>query len=550
MKNINLKIVIILLIGLFIVDTGTSFGNQSAFPDKLEIGLFFRASAKSTVVIKTKHGFEINQHRGDNVTKLKTLTETQGLVLRKDAYYLGSGGNYVEYTGPIQEQVGKLKLQGPYHLQLGGIYKDLAKAEAFIDGLQLSEGTPYLAYEEGWRVFYGQFISEAVAEVQQKEVSAVAKVPVTVVLPSDTRVQVMDLQGNPILAYDSRENIYFGPFVDKGTTPLVEVEGSQFRGEITAKRSKTSDMAVVNKLSLEEYLYGVVPREMSASWPLEALKAQAVAARGFAVTMVGKYKDDGFDLCNTVSSQVYGGYDVEEASTNRAVDETASLILTYDGVPITPFYHSNSGGHTENSENIWSDALGYIRGVKDPYSEGAPNATWTKAFTMEEIQETMAKNNINVGEVKNIRITETSSNGRVLTLIVEGNKGEAVLKKEVSRSILGLKSSWFQVMLQGEGVLYAKTEMEEDPASVSTNELYVISANGTKEAKNPSDIKVYNGESYRGIESNPEAFVFEGKGYGHGLGMSQHGAKVMAEKNFSFEEILTHYFTGVKVELR
>lgn len=550
MKGTKLKKYAILLIGLFIVSLCPSFADQSmALPEKVEIGLYFRASAKSTVMVKAQNGFKIKKHQGNNTVNLTDFPNISGLILRKDAYYLGNKGNYVEYTGPIQEQVSQMTLQGPYRLQLGNGFSNLSSAEAFIKDLQLTDQV-YLAYEGGWQVYYGLLVSEEAALEKSSEIREMAKIETTVVYPSDTRVQVMDLNGKPIFSFDSSENIYFGPIEEKGTTSLVEIEGSQFRGEVTAKRSSSSDMAVVNRLSLEEYLYGVVPREMPASWPLEALKAQAVAARGYAITIMGKYREDGFDLCNTVSSQVYGGYDVEQSSTNRAVDETKSMILTYNGEPIPPYYHSNSGGQTEDSENVWSTVLPYIRGVKDPFSEGTPNSTWSVQLTLPELQAAMAKNNMDVGEIKNIRITEVSPNGRVLSLVVEGTKGKETLKKEASRSVFGLRSTWFQVMLQGEGTIYVKSKDQEAPGVISPHQLHVISAEGSKELKNPANIQIYNGESYKGIDSNPEAVLIEGKGYGHGLGMSQHGAKAMAEKNYNFKDILTHYYTDVKVELR
>ena len=119
---------------------------------------------------------------------------------------------------------------------------------------------------------------------------------------------------------------------------FIEVNGKRYRGnlEIIVKNNK---ITVINVVSLEDYLYGVLPGEMSPSWPLESLKAQAVAARSYGMATKGKHSKEGFDVCTTTDCQVYGGVDVEQKSTNRAVDETRGEVLTYDGKVITAFFN-------------------------------------------------------------------------------------------------------------------------------------------------------------------------------------------------------------------
>ncbi|WP_026475749.1 SpoIID/LytB domain-containing protein [Alkaliphilus transvaalensis] len=546
MKRVKMFFAILLMIGILSPITQPSYGNQSKLPETIEIGLFFNATAKSTLNIKAANGFQVNQHNGSNKTQLVLFPNTE-VILRKDGYYLGSGNNFVEYTGPIQEQVGQNPLQGPYHVQIGGQHASLEDARKLIETLGLQE-KPYLVYEGGWKVFVGLYIDQATSEKRVSEIKTHTGQEATVIPPSSTRVQVMDQQGQPLFMFDSTANIYFQEIPDKGPVPLVDVEGKKYRGEITAKRVSGNDMVIVNKLPLDEYLYGVVPREMSASWPMEALKAQAVTARGFAITTMGKYRNIGFDLCNTTSSQAYAGYDIEHARTNQAVDETKTLILTHNGQPISPFYHSNSGGHTENSENVWTAALPYIRGVKDDYSLDAPNGNWVETFTKAEIKEALQKNGINIGEPVNIRVTEKSVNGRVLTLTVTGTTGSHDLSKERGRIVFGLRSTWFDVALQGGGSVAVKSATSE--GLVNPKGSSVMTADGLKVINNSTNIKLFNGQNYKQVESGPEVFAFEGKGWGHGLGMSQHGARKMAELGHNFEAILMYYYTGVKVESR
>ena len=265
---------------------------------------------------------------------------------------------------------------------------------------------------------------------------------------------------------------------------------------MTATRENNSDLTVINLLPMEKYLYGVVPREMPHSWPEEALKAQAVAARGFTVASLNKYIEFGFNLCSTVHSQVYGGYDVEQRSTNRAVDQTKGQIITYNGHLAIPYYHSTSGGRTESSENIWTNAVPYIRGVSDKYSLNSPHSEWEVALSKEEIESLLMKNQYHIGELENLYVAEISENGRVLSFMIEGTNGKRELIKQESRTLLGLRSSWFEVE----------------------------------------------------YDAGNETYFFNGKGYGHGIGMSQYGAKGMADEGYHYTDILKHYYTGVRIQ--
>ena len=525
-----------------------SYGNSAQIPNAIEIGLFFSSSAKSTVSLKSTTGFNVGEYSGEIFNNLVTFTDANEIILRKDGYYLNNNGAYVEYTGNTSSIPSNLTVEGPFHVQIGTSHQTVDDARNVINTIGGIEETAYIVYENGWKIFVGLYLNETIAQekaaVYQQQFSLETKA----IQPSANRVQVLNKQGTPIFMYDSQQNIYFEAFNDKGSLALVTIEGTRFRGAVTAKRITNSDMTIINKLPLEDYLYGVVPREMPTSWPLEALKAQAVAARGFAVTTLNKNRSLGFDLCNTVNSQVYGGYDVEAASSNRAIDETKGKLATHNGKPITPYYHSNSGGHTENSENIWANILPYIRGVKDEFSLGVPTAIWNAVITDSEIKSLMEKQSIFIGDVLDIKITSVSENGRVLELIVYGTEGQEIMSKEKSRRVFGLRSTWFTVTPNSESLVAVKNTENNNTTNINLQGKMVISATGTKKINNISNIAIYNGKSYKSIDAKPNSFVFDGKGFGHGLGMSQHGARKMAELNYTYDQILTHYYTGTKVE--
>jgi len=168
-------------------------------------------------------------------------------------------------------------------------------------------------------------------------------------------------------------------------TAITDI-GSNYRGNMEFRLSGSS-LTAVNELPTEEYLYGVVPREMSNSWPLEALKAQAVAARTYTVANFSKRAAEGFNMLDTKYDQAYGGINVEGENASQAVRETAGQVILYNSAPIRAVYHSNSGGHTEDNENVWTGpAFAYLRGKDDIYSTKNGYANWSITTTIDDVR--------------------------------------------------------------------------------------------------------------------------------------------------------------------
>lgn len=400
---------------------------------------------------------------------------------------------------------------------------------------------------------------------------------------------------------------------------LIEVNGDTYRGNIEVRRFSDSDMTVINHLSMQEYLYGVVPREIGGNSPIEAVKAQAIVARTYATKNYGRRDKWGFDLYPTVDDQAYGGYEWENKNSNKAVDETDGQVIVYDGELIGGYYFSTSGGYTENSENVWGGKLDYLKAVPDYYEpEVAGNTTWEVEYTASEVKKKLASYGVDVGEVIDLVPVEYTDAGRVLELKIIGTEGEKTLTKANTRTYLGLKSQWYTVNdiapqaakyveedlpIKGEDNKLINDNKEEKEAlkestsdeeptymnpDYSNDEGKVIVNKEPKEMKpllkriveailnkgqsneiqevddveeivknekakfEETEIKAEEDEietkkiNYKGIKNN-STFTFRGRGWGHAVGMSQNGAKGMAEEGFSCEEIITWYYSGVEV---
>jgi stage II sporulation protein D len=230
-----------------------------------------------------------------------------------------------------------------------------------------------------------------------------------------------------------------GPLVFlPGATPL-KYGGKQYRGQLQVNAARTS-LQLVNSVGLESYLYGVVPREVPFHWPIEALKAQAVVARSYALAV---RKSGAYDLYADTRSQVYGGVAAEKPTTSAAVDATAGQVLLYAGKVATTYFFSTSGGRTASIADVWAngEAIPYLVGVPDPYDNASPHHTWGPfGFTRAKLTSTFKV----PGALLDVRVTINPSQ-RVDQLTLVSTKGEVIVPGDVVRTKLKLRSTWFRV---------------------------------------------------------------------------------------------------------
>ncbi|OWZ83448.1 SpoIID/LytB domain-containing protein [Natranaerobius trueperi] len=327
-----------------------------------------------------------------------------------------------------------------------------------------------------------------------------------------------------------------------------------YRGKLTIT-NKDEGLMVTNILSLEDYLKGVVPAEAYASWNKEALKAQAVASRTYAMFTKGNRYSE-FDLCDTQFTQVYNGYGHETERTNEAVKETRGEKIYFNDRLINALYHSNSGGVTEDSENVWGSDVAYLRSVESPWDESAVDRgssysyKWEREYNRNELSE-IVDDSYGIGDLKEIEITEKTEAGRIKYLTYKGEDSEHEVFGDSIRSPLGLKSTMFKIdsnrdetelnIKSADGSmtyketkdeeLYAITGETNEPRKVKEESLHIKGQKGTKEIQRVLMYYLY------------------GNGFGHGLGMSQWGAHGMAEDGYNYKEILNHYYTD-QVEIK
>jgi stage II sporulation protein D len=370
----------------------------------------------------------------------------------------------------------------------------------------------------------------------------------------------------------------------------IKIDGRVYKGEAAFSISDVRLLSI-NKVSLKNYLYGVLPREIFTTWPEEVIKAQALTARSYAVASLKPNAKTGYDVEDNQNDQVYGGYTAEHKITNAIVDITDGQMIYHEGKVITAYFHSTSGGRTENTENIWVTPVPYLKAVYDPFSENTPLATWKRTITKEDAIKNAKEINPNVTDVYNLEITEVSENGRVMQCIISTDAGDIILKKSNITATFGyriLPSTWFSltsdcdvylisensfIAQQGSGhgdsILDVSSDdsildkddenilqnvenisdadkVNPDDERVSLNNKYIISSSGISNVNNSSLNFIFS-TGVSKLSTVPTAYYFDGKGNGHGIGMSQYGAKKMAEEGYTYEQIIKHYYTGVEI---
>jgi stage II sporulation protein D len=281
-----------------------------------------------------------------------------------------------------------------------------------------------------------------------------------------------------------------------------------------------SGLRAINHVGLESYLPSVVGSEMPTSWPQAALRAQAVAARTYALRQ--RKPADPFDLSATVSSQVYKGVDAETPSTREAVLSTRGQVLMYGSSLANAVFHSSSGGATENSGDLWSQQLPYLVSVPD-FDQASPVQAWQQRLEPEQLQQAFAE----IGGAQRIDVLSTTSTGRVRQARVSGPSGTLVVSGAQLRSRLGLRSTMVRFELVPSEL--AASELAALPPLPLLPEQYEV------------------GGFQPQVQLPLPSLLAVGRGYGHGVGMSQWGALGLAQRGQSYDQILRHYYRGTEL---
>lgn len=416
---------------------------------------------------------------------------------------------------------------------------------------------PVSLYRSEWTVYLGGGSKEE-ANRQIRQVKERFGFQYSLLENTGHRIKV--LGSNDTFLYDGgAKNAYpqFKSFqTNEAGVRLLNLGERSYRGRIEIGSYGNQSLTAVNILNIESYLYGVVPSEMVSSWPLEALKSQAVCARSFALQKAGYGADSdiskAYRMEDTVSSQVYKGYLVEKDTTNQAVNETKGQVISYQGKPISAYYYSTSGGRTENGEDVWGLNSACYRSVPDLYELKPERAPWIVSLTKSQIQSKLSERNLNIGTFQSMIPEIVTESGRIYSLKMKGSSGNAVLQSDTIRTVLGLASTKFKVITYGMEPDKVQITGESVNGEQKIQDCYSISGNGTVAAMS-DNLEQYVVMSADNMTNFPKeapkdenTFYLAGMGYGHGVGLSQSGARGLAEAGFHYKDIIAYYYSGAE----
>jgi len=269
------------------------------------------------------------------------------------------------------------------------------------------------------------------------------------------------------------------------------INGRKFRGSLQFIIDKNGKLSVVNHIDLEDYVQGILYHEASHYWPMEALKAQAIVSRTYAVYQMQENKSKDYDLTSDIYSQVYGGKTSERYRTNKAVQETRGIVLTYKDKILPTFFHATCGGHTQDASKLWNIDMPPLKGVTCDFCKESPHFSWHYVLSLNEIKEKLIKAGYKIDELRSIEILGKDSSNRNTDLKIVSPLGDIKISAKDFRNLIGpniIRSTNFKVN--------------------------IIS----KDA------------------------IFEGFGWGHGVGLCQWGAYFMAKQGYTAEQILRYYY--------
>lgn len=523
----------------------------------MKIGLYYDSAALAAANLQNVSGMDTGYQFGyfdeerEFVSTYEIDDENQITVL-KNTNLWRNGSTYSDTELAYYDEV-----IGAYCIQVDDLF-ELDDAEDLCRELHREyDLNAYLCcVRDGFRVRIGTYTSERSAENARDDLESMLGMDLNLRGPSSTCYTVVVTgTGDIVYQFDMLGDYHLGIY------PLSEqtwFKGYKYYGGFSYYRASGNNINVINMVGLTDYVKGVIPYEMSPTWPAEALKAQALCAKSYSLNNRNKHASKGFDLCNTTDCQVYYGTNNSNENSDAAVEAVEGLFVMYEGAVCQTYYHASSGGYTEDVGNIWGKDIPYLKAVEDIYLESTRPFSFTA--DLDQISWILQTKGYVTKDVTDVYVSKYSDVGNVLALTVEledgttktftGDRARTALNSptlgftvgshrytinggspDESVNINGMQVSIDSLYAQGDGKKAKKVDIEDG--------LLALTADGLE------DITITKPEK---VQNNDGKYTITGTGSGHNIGLSQEGAKSMANMGFTFEEIIEFYFTGAEVD--
>lgn len=534
----------------------------------IRVGLYYGTGALSSANLLNASGYGSGYKFGyydSNRSFVEVgYTSVENLTMMKDTnMYLSSGTYYTSASG-----LSAYSTIGCYHIKLPDTYPDYDSAKAAAEAIAAEKGIGAFPafYSGAYYVCAGSYTNSTLAAGAMAELGLTGE---AFSASSSCIVVVQTSTAKILFEFDcgQEKSLAVLPVYDGGKAQTW-FKGYKYNGGFQYTRLAGNNITVVNFVDVEDYVKGVIPYEMSASWHIEALKAQALCARSYGMVCAeqGTHRSSGFDVCSSDDCQVYRGTNSATDNSNKAVDDTAGEYVLYNGKLCTTYFHSSDGGATESSENVWGSALDYLVGKVDPYEENVNTGkkNWSFTYTNAELTKVLQDKGYSCSDIVSMTATYTGT-GNVKSLIFTDSNGKVLtFSNDKTRSIISVTSTGkvtysrhYTVTASGGGTgsggdtVYVNSSSGTLSGDLSS--AYAVGSGGSAVLGSDS-VTVITGSGTETLtsgsaepSSDEVVYTITGSGWGHNLGMSQYGALGMAKLGYTYDQIIKFYFTGVTI---
>lgn len=546
MKKISSILLLAAMLGAMISVPSSAAGRYNPI---LKIGLYYDSAAMAAANLQNVSGYDTGYSVGywntsREFVPLYELSENKLTILKDRNMWVTSGNVYYDtLPSSFNYSIGSI------HWQVDTLYGSAEEAAEVAASIKALGCVAYLVcVKDGYRVRVGEYLSEELANAAYPELSAKISLPLVLRSASSTGY-VVTVTGtdNILCGFD-----FLGqPLGIRPNSTITWFKQVRYYGGFEYNRISGNNMNVINVIDMNHYIKGVVPYEVNTSWPIEAQKAEALCAKCYAYNNFNKHKSKGFDLCNTDDCQVYGGTERATATSDAAVDALDGIFVTYNGKVCQTYYHSTSGGYTEDAVNIWGTDIPYLKAVEDKYLEVFNPYSYT--LTLDQITTILQAKGYTKKKVIDLYVSKVSAVGNALTLtFVEEDGTVRNLTGDLSRTALNytgfsspIKIGSHRYTITDNAALYTDGEKMD----LGLQSCYAIGADGvlSKITVGASQLQVMTGSGLQKVDAPTESYTISGTGMGHNIGMSQWGSYSMAKLGFTYDQIIKFYFTGVEV---
>ena len=598
-RAVSLFLVVLMIIGFVFVILPVGGTDAATYSDDINIrvGISYGSSVTKSYKISSPAGFEIGYCVGGKNFKARFMTGATDICIARDGNLLYSNGEYL-LTDSASVTVGGYHLEFPIDTEAAsfeGLFNDISDAVKEL-GLTCFRA----CINKCMLVRAGNFATYEAASAALSKVNSLGKFYCRIASPSSSAITFINYSNNAIL-YEFDQGGTLTPAIKATDGYYISApNGYSYDGSLSF--SVYSDgISVINVLPLETYIQGVLPYEISSSWNIETQKAFACCVRSYTLASLCKHeKQYGFDLCNTTDCQVYRGVNSVNDMVRSAVASTRNMVLSYNSDIVCAYYSSSTGGTTASAYDVWGGtSFPYLGAVATPWEkyESHSSGSWSVEISPSELYNTLKSKGYsglkgNIASVKINSLAENSTYVKSITFTDIYNNSVTISKCDKIRIALSkyLKSANFVVAKGGSSVSITDYKINVDySAKHSVNGFEVMTLTGKKVQKqgstfylkgassntpytNYSGLKVITSESYVPLSAetysafpdlskavasktnktvtapgSSDNFVFIGRGYGHGVGMSQYGAKDLGDIGYTYDDIIKAYFPKIEI---